>query len=120
MKRKTAVLFLISGILLNMSCSSNKIVDVISPDGSNKFVFSIEPGDMSQHIASFYLEVGEKKVLLPSSLEIDLKENPLKKSLKFIGTESVSLDNNWINSFGERREIPDNYNQVKISLKMMN
>ena len=82
MKRKPTVLFLLSGLILNMSCSLNKIADVISPDGSNKFVFSIEPGEMSQNIASFYLEVGEKKVLLPSSLEIDLKENPLKRVLK--------------------------------------
>jgi alpha-glucosidase len=117
MKRKPTVLFLLSGLILNMSCSLNKIADVISPDGSNKFVFSIEPGEMSQNIASFYLEVGEKKILLPSSLEIDLKENPLKKSLKIIGTESISYDKTWVNSFGERREIPDRYNEIKILLE---
>jgi alpha-glucosidase len=117
MKRKPAVLFLISGIFLNMSCSLNKIVDVISPDGSNRFVFSIEPGGISRHIASFYLEVGEGKVLLPSSIEIEMKEDLLKKSLKIIGTESISYDKTWINSFGERREIPDKYNEIKILLE---
>ncbi len=117
MKRKTTILFFLSGIILNMSCSLNKIADVISPDGRNKFVFSIEPGLTPQHIASFYLEVGGKKILLPSSLEIDLKENPLKKNLKIIGIESISYDKSWINTFGERREIPDKYNEIKILLE---
>ena len=117
MKRKTTILFFLSGIILNMSCSLNNIADVVSPDGSNKFFFSIESGLTPRHIASFYLEVGGKKILLPSSLEIDLKENPLKKNLKITGTESISNDKTWINSFGERREITDKYNEIKILLE---
>lgn len=117
MKRKTTILFFLLGTILNMSCSFNKIADVISPDGRNKFVFSIEPGLTPQHIASFYLEVGGKKILLPSSLEIDLKENPLKKNLKITGTETISNDKTWLNSFGERREITDKYNEIKILLE---
>jgi alpha-glucosidase len=117
MKRKTTILFLLSGIIFITGCSLNQNADVISPDGSNKFVFSIESGLTPQHIASFYLEVGGKKVLLPSSLEIDLKENLLKKNLKITGTESISNDKTWINTFGERREIPDKYNEIKIFLE---
>jgi alpha-glucosidase len=116
-KRKITILFLMSGILLTTGCSLNKITDVISPDGSNKFVFSIEPGITSQDIASFYLEVGNKKVILPSTLEIEMIENPLRKNLKIIGTESKSHDNHWINSFGERKEITDRYNEIKILLE---
>lgn len=116
MKRNPTILFLLTGIILITSCSLNQIADVKSPDGNNKFVFSIERGSIPQHIASFYLEVGKKKVILPSSLELDLKENPLKKNLKMIRTESASVNNSWINTFGEKREIPDNYNELKIFL----
>ena len=52
MKRKTTILLLLTGIILITGCSLNQIVDVISPDGSNKFVFSIEAGLTPQHIAS--------------------------------------------------------------------
>ncbi len=117
MKRNPTILFLLSGILLITCCTLNKNAEVKSPDGNNNFAFSIEPGSMPQHIGNFYLEVGKKKVLLPSYLEIDMKENPFKKNLKIIGTESISNDKTWINRFGERREIPDKYNEIKILLE---
>jgi alpha-glucosidase len=117
MKMTPTNLFLLSGVILIASCSFNKNVVVKSPDGVNKFVISIERGVSAPNIASFYLEVGNKKVLLPSSLELDLKENPLKKNLNIIRTESISYDKTWINTFGEKREIPDNYNEIKIFLE---
>ncbi len=117
MKRNPTILFFLTGIILITSCSINQNADVISPDGNNKFVFSIEPGSTPQNITSFYVKVGKKKVLLPSSLEVELKENPIKKNLKIIRTESISYDNNWINPFGEKREIPDKYNEIKIFLE---
>jgi hypothetical protein len=49
--------------------------------------------------------------------KLDLKENPLKKNLNIIRTESISYDKTWINTFGEKREIPDNYNEIKIFLE---
>jgi alpha-glucosidase len=117
MKRNPTFLFLLSGILLITGCTLNKNAEVKSPDGNNNFAFSIEPGSMPRHIGNFYLEVEKKKVLLPSSLELDMKENHLKKNLKIIGTESISYDKTWINTFGERREVPDKYNEIKILLE---
>lgn len=117
MKRNPTILFLLTGVIIITSCSLNQSADIKSPDGKNNFAFSIESGRMPQHIGNFYIEVEKKKILLPSSLEIYMKENHLKKNLKVIRTESVSFDTQWINPFGERRKIPDKYNEIKICLK---
>ena len=61
MNRKPKILFLLSGLVLNTGCSLNHASDVISPDGINKFVISINPDSPVSNIASFYLEVGEQK-----------------------------------------------------------
>jgi alpha-glucosidase len=117
MKRNQTNLFLLSGIILITSCSFNKNVVVKSPDGVNKFVILIERGGTARNIASFYLEVGNKKVLLPSYIKVGLKEISLKKNLNIVRTESASFNNSWINAFGEKREIPDNYNEIKVFLE---
>jgi alpha-glucosidase len=117
MKRNPINLFLLSGIILITSCTFNKNAVVKSPDGINKFVISIERGGTARNIASFYLEVGNKKVLLPSYIEVGLKEISLNKNLNIVRTESASFNNSWINVFGEKREIPDNYNEIKVFLE---
>jgi alpha-glucosidase len=117
MKKSPAVLFLLSVIILIPDCVSDKNVVVKSPDSLNKFIFQFRPGCTAQNVTSFYLEVGEKKVLLPSSIMIRLKENLPEKNLKIIRTESSSYDNKWINNFGEKREIPEKYNETKIFLE---
>ena len=66
---------------------------------------------------AFTWRLENKKILLPSTVEVGLKEISLKKNLKMIRTESASVNNSWINTFGEKREIPDNYNEIKIFLE---
>lgn len=54
---------------------------------------------------------------LPSSLYLNLKGINAKNKFKIIRSENETITNNWINSFGEKKDVPDNYNQVKIFLE---
>jgi len=98
-------------------CSLNKNITIKSPDANFSFIVKSEPGGNKQSIASFSLKTGRRELFLPSFLEIKMKGIDLTKKLKLIKTESLSSDTSWINSFGERKEIPDKYNQVKIFLE---
>ena len=109
--------FLPAAMILTAGCTFNKNISVTSPDGNFRFVINSESEAKTHSLASFSLTAGKRELLLPSSVEVKLKETGLTKKLKLIRTESASYESHWINSFGERRVIPDNYNQVKIFLE---
>jgi len=101
----------------SLSINGQKNVNLKSPDGKVKL--QIFPGDKvpGKTIAWFSLNAGNEKVLLLSSLELAC--NSLNSSIPFniLKTERISVKNHWINNFGERKDVPDNYNQVKILLQ---
>ena len=108
---------LLSVIIIIGGCTINKETVVKSPDG--KFIFSIksESDGNRERIAGFSLKAGDRELLLPSYVEIKMKEIDLTKKLNLTRTESASSVSQWINPFGEKRVIPDIYNQVKIFLE---
>ena len=108
---------LLAVIIIIGGCTVNKETVVKSPDGKFMFAIKSESGEKTQRIASFSMKAGNREILLPSYIEIILTEINLRGKLKLIRTESVSSDSQWINAFGEKRVIPDIYNQVKIFLE---
>jgi alpha-glucosidase len=108
---------LMAALILTASCSYNKSVEVKSPDGTFRFGIVTESNEKEKRIAGFSLKAGNRELFLPSYIDLRLKEIAHTKKLRLTKTESVSSDNHWINSFGEKKEIPDVYNQVKIFLE---
>jgi len=104
-------------IFLAESCENNRTVEVTSPDGIIKFTFFSEADEIKDKLLTFSLEAGNRSILLPSSIQINTGSIEDEADYKVINTERTSITNSWINNFGERKEIPDNYNQVKIFLK---
>ncbi len=108
-------LFLVFLMLLTVyGCSPDKKITVISPDKSVRLTIGQLPGE---RIPSFSLEAYGKKILLPSCFNLDLKNNEIHDKLKIVRIENNTVTNTWINNYGERKEIPDNYNQMKLYLK---
>ena len=49
-----------------------------------------------------------------------MKEIEIKHNFKITGTEPKGLIISWINNFGERKVVPDSYNQTTIFLERKN
>jgi len=113
MMKKLYVLLLIL-LPVIYCCSSNNRIVVSSPDKSIRFQLYT---DKKTGEISFTTEAGGKNILLPSSFDIELKEGDLNKKMKIIKADKKSFSQTWINNFGERKEISDNYNQVKVYFK---
>ena len=109
--------FLLTFALFFSGCSADKKSVIESPDGNIKVLISSSQGSPIKENASFSVEYMGRKVLLPSSLDVKIKGIDNINDLKITGSESTSVNSQWINTFGERREIPENYNQIKIFLK---
>lgn len=58
-----------------------------------------------------------RKVILPSSFQVTMNKEQQSLSYKILKTERTKVNNSWTNNMGERRQIPDNYNQLSFSLK---
>jgi len=110
------IILLVIAAFLSGCLANNKSV-IKSPDGSISVLLNAFQGSSLKETASLSIEYMGRKVLLPSSLEVKLSGIDLSKNLKVIRTESSSKNDSWTNSFGERREVPENYNQVKFFLK---
>jgi alpha-glucosidase len=115
MNRRLIYLLLLGGSVLIESCSlKSNNAEVKSPDGNNIVVITSEINGSEYDIARFYIKVGNKNIVLPSSIGFDLKDIPFDKKLKIVRIESETSNNHWINAFGEKEIVPDNYNQIKV------
>ncbi len=110
-------IFYISVILIITGCSGQKKQELISPDGNLKLAFSFFRDVKTTRLPEFSLTMGNKVILLSSIMELKMGITDSTSGFELIDVEKTSVRNSWINNFGERREIPDNYNQAKIWLK---
>jgi alpha-glucosidase len=106
------LIFLITS---SYSCSKNIVLE--SPDGKISFIISTASGSSGKSIFTFSLAYGKKDILLPSSFNFSLRGVDLNGKSKILKTETETISNNWINKFGAKKEIRDNYNQLKIFLE---
>jgi alpha-glucosidase len=110
------ILFLL--IILGLTgCSDQKKITITSPDGKIELTIIPEMDSGNDGWPAFELKAEKKVILLPSYIQlntgIEFKEN----DFDVVKVENESVTNNWINNFGEKKEIPDNYNQTKIFLE---
>lgn len=114
MKMRTIIIFLIS--LLAASCSDSVKVSILSPDGINNLTIISKDKKGNRGWPSFYLERSGSTILQPSYFQLSAGTNLIENEFDVIKIEYESISNKWINNFGEKKETPDNYNQVKFYL----
>ncbi|HLN55141.1 MAG TPA: glycoside hydrolase family 97 N-terminal domain-containing protein [Bacteroidales bacterium] len=114
MKNLIPAFFLI--LFFFCSCSADKY-KLKSPDG--RLEVKILPGEDTS-VFSFELYGSGKKLLLPSSLYLDFAKEAGIRDFEIISTEVSGKNETWVNNFGERKIIPDNYNELKIRMKSDN
>jgi alpha-glucosidase len=97
------------------SCTSRNI-NLKSPDGNLNL--EIRPGGSGKDsaVAEISIKRGKKVVLLASPLFIKPEESNISRKIKLIRFETETISNTWNNNLGERKTVPDNYNQMKIYL----
>jgi alpha-glucosidase len=101
-------------LFASLSCSDQKKIIVTSPDGNLKFTLISEFDKGNEGWSAFTLEAGNKKILLPSFIQLNTEIHFKENDFDVLKIENESVNNKWQNNFGERKEVPDNYNQVKI------
>jgi len=108
---KIAIVF--TSIML-FSCSKKQEVIITSPDNNVEVQFSLnEVG-----AASYEVSYKNGKVIKPSTLGFDLKDQPsLKEKFEIINTVSSSFNETWQMPWGEQIDVKNNYNELKIELQ---
>ena len=117
MGRISGIICKLAIVFLTISCKNHKKVELISPDGKIKFSVFTDYKYGHEKSLAFTVGIGSKQVFLPSSIQIKTGSEISRDRFDIAKIENESVANQWIDNFGERREIPDNYNQVKIFLE---
>ena len=101
-------------IFFQSHCNAQNKIEVRSPDGNIKFDFSNGSGRSDDRLPVFTVKINDRVILLPSFIKLNTQYPGNEGAYRIIKTEKSSVSGKWINNFGERKAIPDNYNQVKI------
>jgi alpha-glucosidase len=94
---------------------------VASPDGKVVIFFALKsnPQPYLPGVRAYYrVSYGGVPVLTDSPLGLDFEgAPPLDHDFEIAGTDRHSRDDSWTNRFGALRDVPDHYNQLRISLR---
>ena len=94
---------------------------VASPDGKVVIFFALKsnPQPYLPGVCAYYrVSYGGVPVLTDSPLGLDFEGAPaLDHDFEIIGTDRHSRDDTWTNPLGALREVPDHYNQLRVSLR---
>lgn len=101
--------------LLLFNCNKPKFIELRSPDETKKISF-LE--NKKNNELSFSIKYENKEVVLPSVLELVSEEIDFSGEVSVLNIEESTVENEWNSNFSELSIIPDNYNQVKIYLKL--
>jgi alpha-glucosidase len=109
-------LLLLSVCLVFAACTGKRQYTVISPDG--KLECRIDPGGEadSASIFTYSVRCGSRMVVVPSPFTLAMEGVTSFPGLKVRKTERIKVDQVWENQWGERREIPDRFAQLKLEL----
>ncbi|WP_335964315.1 glycoside hydrolase family 97 protein [Galbibacter sp. PAP.153] len=91
-----------------------KPIEVSSPGNVNKITFSLSNNGIPQ----YQVLHGETQVLNPSEMGFVFKDaDSLYKNFEIVNIEEKSFDNTWTQVWGEKKEIRNHYNELKVELK---
>jgi alpha-glucosidase len=112
---------LLFSLALSRSACAADDLTVASPDGRVVISFALKsnPQPYLPGVRAYYrLTYGGIPVLTDSPLGLDFEgAPPLDHDFEITGTDRHSHDKTWTNRFGMLRDVPDHYNQLRISLR---
>jgi alpha-glucosidase len=120
MKREIITITFISALLSVSGCMSQNKVSVVSPDGTNRLEILSSVNSSDNSVVHFSVKAGSKTVLLQSSLDLKMIPVGANRKFKITGSLNETINTSWVNHFGERKDVPDNYNQTRIFLESEN
>jgi alpha-glucosidase len=100
--------------LCGASCAgqSADMPRVVSPDGKVEVLFSLRRG-----APEYRINRGGKPVVLPSALGFTFRNKPpLLDGFRIGSVETTSFDETWSPVWGQRSEIRNNYNELRVHL----
>ena len=103
--------------LLWAECTAQQTITLNSPDGVNALQMFPVSKSIEKGTLSFSILRGNALVISPSEIRLSAEEIDFASPFVIINVEETSVKNEWTTEFGERKNIPDNYNQVKIYLE---
>ena len=111
-------LSLVGYCILVVQVSTTEAIDVKSPDGKVIVSFNVRDIVGVERCAVYNVACEGKTIIAESRLGLDIKNStPLGVGVEVEGVQRRSSDTNWRPVYGEREEIPDRYNEVRIRLR---
>jgi alpha-glucosidase len=115
-----SLLILVNFLVVHSARAADDLI-VSSPDGKVVISFALKanpqpylPGERPYYQVAY----SGTQVLTDSPLGLDFEgAPPLEHDFEIIGVDRHSHDETWTNRFGMLREVPDHYNQMRISLR---
>ena len=93
-------------------------IDVRSPDGKVIVSFNVRDVEGVERCAVYSVACEGKTIIAESRLGLDIKNiAPLGVGVEVEEVERKSSDTNWRPVYGEREEIVDRYNEVRVGLQ---
>jgi alpha-glucosidase len=117
MNLRSYILILPVFLLFTAGCNESNKVVLSSPDGRN--ILTVRPMYIRPDRKMLALKLKSNGIMPVSQITINLSDGETFDfyNLKIKSIKRESFSNTWINNFGERKEVPDNYNQAIISLE---
>jgi alpha-glucosidase len=101
-------------LLITISCNEVQNIQVKSPNGEN--VFTLLSNSLNN--VTFSIKNNNRNIVLPSVLELVSNEIDFSGNLSILNVENSTVNTQWNSNFGELSSVPDNYNQLKVYLKL--
>jgi alpha-glucosidase len=95
-------------------CTGKNEITISSPDRGINIILS--PG-LNDGSPGFKLQTADNKELLSSFISLKTVPGINLSDFRITDTEKKSVSGTWVNNFGEKQIVPDNYNQVTIFLQ---
>lgn len=108
---KRNAIFLV--ILLFLAACGNKKIQTASPDG----IISAEVSIAANGFPALEVSYGNRKIVNSSVSALVTDQIKGSHNFRIINSKVINVRNNWVNKFGERSNVPDNYNEASLELK---
>lgn len=120
MKNSINLLTIVLFLVIISGCNKSSEIVISSPDSKIVLKVFLNKGPAKSSVFSFSVDQQNKSIILPSKLQITSSSIKPDETFKVLRIDRDSLRQNWINNFGPRREVPDNFNSAKIFLEGKN
>ena len=120
MKRSFSFPFLLLAVILVLtSCHKTKKQEdlaISSPD--SLLQLSVGLSDSLSGALQYSVKFNGQDILMPSGIEIDLKEaKPIKNNLEIVNLRRNEVNEKWERVWGKRKSVTNHYNQLTLELR---